>query len=304
MQTYEEFLQSKKHSIGNFGIEPTWLPDSLFDFQKYVCEYSIRKGRCADYLDTGLGKTLIELVHAVNYVRYTNKPVLIITPLAVAFQFIKEAIKFNIDDIEYSKDGKYTKKIIVCNYERLHFFEPTDFETVILDESSILKNFEGAIKNQVTSFLKRVRYRYLFTATPSPNDFTELGTSSEALGYLGYTDMLTRFFTNNKDTISPMNIGTEWILKGHAKENFFKWVSGWSISMRKPSDLGFDDMNGKLIERFSTYEAAAKKMAHRHKTSIRNAISGKQKQAYGSKWTVLSAKDRREKGLLKTDVKI
>jgi hypothetical protein len=112
---------------------------------------------------------------------------------------------------------------------------------VILDESSILKNFDGAIKNQINSFIRKVKYRYLFTATPSPNDFVELGTSSEALGYLGYTDMLTRFFTNNEDTISPMNIGTEWILKGHAKENFFKWVSGWSISMRKPSDLGFDD---------------------------------------------------------------
>jgi hypothetical protein len=110
-----------------------------------------------------------------------------------------------------------------------------------LDESSILKNFEGAIKNNITSFLKKVKYRYLFTATPSPNDYIELGTSSEALGYMGYMDMLTKFFTNNEDTISPMNIGTEWILKGHAKDVFFKWVSGWSISMRMPSDLGFSD---------------------------------------------------------------
>jgi len=148
--------------------------------------------------------------------------------------------------VEYSKDGHYTKKIIVCNYERLDKFTSTDFDCVILDESSILKNFEGAIKQQVTSFLKRVKYRYLFTATPSPNDFTELGTSSEALGYMGYTDMLTRFFTNNEDTIKPQNIGTEWILKGHAKDNFFRWVSGWSLSMRKPSDLGFDDSKHKL----------------------------------------------------------
>ena len=238
---YQEFLESKQHSIGNFGIEPEFMPDSMFDYQKYVANYIIKKGRAACFLDTGLGKTLIELVTAKNYIHATNKPVLIICPLAVAFQFIKEAKKFDIDDIEYSKDGSYTKKIVVCNYERLEKFNSSDFDCVILDESSILKNFEGAIKQQVTSFLKRVKYRYLFTATPSPNDFTELGTSSEALGYLGYTDMLTRFFTNNEDTISPMNIGTEWILKGHAKENFFKWVSGWSISMRKPSDLGFDD---------------------------------------------------------------
>lgn len=225
------------------------MPDAMFDFQKYVAEYGIVKGRCAEFLDTGLGKTIIEITTAVNYIRHTNKPVLILCPLAVAFQFIKEAEKFGIDDISYSKDGKYKTKIVVANYERLHHFNSTDFDCVILDESSILKNFDGAIKQQITSFIKKVKYRYLFTATPSPNDFIELGTSSEALGYLGYTDMLTKFFTNNEDTISPMNIGTKWVLKGHATENFFKWVSGWSISARKPSDVGnFDDSKYILPE--------------------------------------------------------
>lgn len=238
---YNQIIESRRHTTNNMGIPCTWKPKGLFDFQEYVSDYSIYKGRCADFLDTGLGKTIIELTHAVNYIRHTNKPVLIITPLAVAFQFIKEGIKFDIDDIEYSKDGKFTKKIVVCNYERLSKFNWQDFDCVILDESSILKNFDGAIKSEITSFLKKVKYRYLFTATPSPNDFIELGTSSEALGHLGYTDMLTKFFTNNEDTISPMNIGTEWVLKGHARQSFFKWVSGWSISMRKPSDLGFDD---------------------------------------------------------------
>lgn len=245
---YIDFLERKQHSIGNSGIKPSFIPDQMFDFQKYVAEYVIEKGRCACFLDTGLGKTIIELTTAVNYARHTNKPVLIITPLAVAFQFLTEARKFDIGDIEYSKDGKFKSKIVVCNYERLGHFEPHDFDCVILDESSILKNFEGAIKAHITSFLRKVKYRYLFTATPSPNDFIELGTSSEALGYMGYTDILTRFFTNNEDTISPMNIGTEWILKGHAKENFFKWVSGWSVSMRKPSDLGFDDTRFILPE--------------------------------------------------------
>lgn len=238
---YLEFLERKKHTASNYGIPVNYMPDAMFDYQKYVAEYTIKKGRCADFLDTGTGKTIIELVCAVNYRNHTNKPVLILTPLAVAFQFIKEAEKFGIDDIEYSKTGKFTKKIVVANYERLHYFNANDFDCVILDESSILKNFDGAIKGEITAFLKKVKYRFLFTATPSPNDFVELGTSSEALGYMGYMDMLTRFFTNNEDTISPMNIGTEWILKGHAKENFFKWVSGWSISMRKPSDLGFSD---------------------------------------------------------------
>lgn len=243
---YENFLKSKKHIGSDYGIEPIYMNDNLFDYQSYVAEKTIKKGRYADFLDTGLGKTLIQLTVANNYVLYTNKPSLIITPLAVAFQFIKEGEKFDIGDIEYSKDGKFKKKIVICNYERLDKFNPDDFGCVLLDESSILKNFDGAIKSQVTSFLKKVRYRFLFTATPSPNDFVELGTSSEALGYMGYTDMLTKFFTNNEDTVKPQNIGTQWILKGHAQDSFFEWVSSWSISMRKPSDLGFSDKKHEL----------------------------------------------------------
>lgn len=252
---YHSFLEAKRHQPQDFGIPVNFMPDGLFDYQPYVSELLIKKGRGAGYLDTGLGKTLIELIIATNYTRHTNKPVLILTPLAVAFQFITEAEKFGIDDVEHCKDGRFTKKIIIANYERLHYFNSADFDCVICDESSILKNFDGAIKQQVTSFLKKIKYRFLFTATPSPNDFVELGTSSEALGYLGYTDMLTRFFTNNEDTISPQNIGTEWILKGHAKENFFKWVSGWSVSMRKPSDLGFDDSRHVLPQLLTQYHS-------------------------------------------------
>ncbi len=252
---YEKFLESKKHTGENHGIEPTFIPDEMFEFQKHVTDYATRKGRCAVFLDTGLGKTLIELAVAVNYRKHTNKPVLIVTPLAVAFQFIREAEKFGIGVVEYSKDGHHEADIVVCNYERLDKFNPSDFDCVILDESSILKNFQGAIRQLVTTFLRRVKYRYLFTATPSPNDFVELGTSSEALGYMGYTDMLTKYFTNNEDTIKPQNIGTKWILKGHATEAFFEWVSSWSISMRKPSDLGFDDSLHELPELILNYHS-------------------------------------------------
>lgn len=241
MQDYLQFLERKRHSTQKHGIKPLWIPDKMFDFQKHITEFSIEKGRCADFIDTGLGKTYIELVTAANYVRHSNRPVLIIAPLAVAFQFVREAEKFGIEDVEYSKLGKYTKKIIICNYERLQYFDPNDFCAVFLDESSILKNAKGAIKNTVTAFLKKVQYRFLATATPSPNDFIELGTSSEALGYMGYTDMLTKFFKNNEDTISPQNIGTKWLLKPHARDAFFQWVSTWAISMRKPSDHGFSD---------------------------------------------------------------
>lgn len=246
LKSYESFIDSKKHSHINYGIEPRTMPQIMFDYQKHVSEYAIRKGRCAVFLDTGLGKTIIELSIAQNYAEHTRKPVLIVTPLAVAFQFVQEATKFGIPSVSYSKDGTIDSDIVVCNYERLDRFRSTDFDCVILDESSILKNFDGAIKASVTQFMRNVAYRFLFTATPSPNDFVELGTSSEALGYMGYTDMLTKFFTNNEDTIKPQNIGTEWVLKGHAVDAFFEWVSSWSISMRKPSDLGYSDENHVL----------------------------------------------------------
>ena len=157
---YHKFLESKKHSSIDYGIEPNFIPEQMFDYQKHVAEYAIKKGRCAVFLDTGLGKTIIQLTIASNYVRHTNKPVLIITPLAVAFQFIKEAEKFGIDDISYSKDGTIKTKIIVCNYERIEKFNSSDFDCVLLDESSILKNFDGAIKGQITAFLKKVKYRF------------------------------------------------------------------------------------------------------------------------------------------------
>ncbi|OQC35872.1 MAG: hypothetical protein BWX63_02211 [Bacteroidetes bacterium ADurb.Bin041] len=244
---YKEFLKQKQHSNINYGIEPNFDVGDMFDFQKHIADYAIKKGRSAIFLDTGLGKTVIELSIACNYVNAFNKPVLIITPLAVAFQFIKEAAKFNIDDVEYSKNGKFTKKIVICNYERLQHFDSNDFDCVILDESSILKNFDGATKTAITTFLKKVKYRYLATATPSPNDYIELGTSSEALGYMGYMDMLSRFFKNNQNNVAKLSQiskarqGEEWYLKPHAENDFWKWVASWSISAKKPSDLGFSD---------------------------------------------------------------
>ena len=243
MTEYEKFLESKRHSIGNFGFKANYIPDIAFDFQKYGIEKAVEKGRIGLFFDTGLGKTLIQISIANNIIRHTNKRVLILTPLAVAFQFILEAEKLGIDDIEYSKDGKFTKKIVICNYERLHYFEPKDFEGVICDESSILKNFDGKIKAEVTNFVKKIPYRFLSTATPSPNDFIELGTSSEALGYMGYMDMLGKFFKNNQNSVDSnnRNIGEKFYLKPHAEKDFFAWVNQWSIMCKMPSDLGFSN---------------------------------------------------------------
>lgn len=240
---YNQFLDSKKHLLGDFGFKADFLPDIGFDFQKYVIERSVRKGRIAIFLDTGLGKTLVQLSVAHNIVRKTNKKVLILTPLAVSFQFILEAEKIGVDDVEISKDGKHSKKIIICNYERLHYFNANDFVCLIADESSILKNFKGQIKNEVTAFIKKIKYRFLSTATPSPNDFIELGTSSEALGYMGYMDMLGKFFKNNQNSVDSTNrnIGEKFYLKPHAEDDFFAWVNQWSIMAKMPSDLGFSD---------------------------------------------------------------
>jgi len=243
---YLEFIERKKHSLGDFGFNPNYIPDIAFDFQKFIIEKAINKGRVAIFADTGLGKTLIQLSIAKNIINHTNKRVLILTPLAVAFQFILEAEKLGIDDIEYSKDGRFTKKIVICNYERLHYFNSSDFEGVICDESSILKNFDGKIKWAITSFVKKIPYRFLSTATPAPNDYVEFGTSSEALGYFPYMDMLTKFFANNENNVRPQDIGTKWYLKPHAKNEFFSWLNQWSISIKKPSDLGFSDDRYKL----------------------------------------------------------
>lgn len=250
MTDYEKFLETKRHSIGNFGFKANYIPDIAFDFQKHVIEKAVEKGRVAVFLDTGLGKTLVQLSIAKNIVNHTNKKVLILTPLAVAFQFVLEAEKLGIEDVEYSKDGKHTKKIIICNYERLHYFNENDFEAVILDESSILKNFDGKIKQEVTSFVKKIPYRFLSTATPSPNDFIELGTSSEALGYMGYMDMLGKFFKNNQNSVDSnnRNIGEKFYLKPHAEKDFFAWVNQWSIMAKMPSDLGFSNERYQLPE--------------------------------------------------------
>lgn len=249
---YEDFLKHKSQLSGNFGFDPIFLPDRLMDFQKHITEWSMKKGRAAIFADTGLGKTLMQLVIAENIVRETNGNVLILTPLAVAFQFVKEAKTIDVD-IYHSKDGKTNSKITVTNYERLHYFDHNDFEGVILDESSILKNFDGAFKTQITEFMKKIKYRYLSTATPSPNDFIELGTSSEALGYLGYMDMLSRYFSNKENTSRPQDFGTKWYLKPHAEDSFFRWVNSWSMSIKKPSDLGFSDERYILPELIKNY---------------------------------------------------
>jgi hypothetical protein len=243
---YRSFLDEKAHSSNLYGFAPSSLPDFLFDFQAALVDWALRKGRAGLFADCGLGKTGMELAWADAVVRRENRHVLILTPLAVAPQTIREAERFGIE-ARHSLAGELpaTPGIVVANYERLHHFNPDDFIGVVCDESSILKSFDGARRGEITEFMKKRPYRLLATATAAPNDFTELGTSSEALGELGYTDVLARFFKNDLNNASTGRgyLGTKnaWRLKGHAEEPFWRWVSSWARALRRPSDLGFSD---------------------------------------------------------------
>lgn len=261
---YEQFLADKAQISGDDGFDPLWMPDFLFPFQVSTTTWAIRKGRGAVYADCGLGKTPMALVWAQNVVMKTNRPVLILAPIAVAFQIAREAEKFGIE-VHVSMDGKIRPGINVANYERLHYFDPSDFVGAVCDESGCLKNFDGARRRQITEFMRKMRYRLLCTATAAPNEYTELGTSSEALGYLGHMDMLTRFFMNSQgnsikamvtrrkgENHAQLDDNAKWRFKGHAEIPFWKWVCSWAIALRKPSDLGFDDRDfalPPLIER-------------------------------------------------------
>lgn len=239
---YYNFIQSKTQVANDAGFEPLWVPDFLFKFQRVLVEWAVRRGRSAIFADCGLGKTPIQLVWAENVARKTGGRVLVLTPLAVSHQTVREANKFNIE-AGRSGDGKLETQIVVTNYERLHYFRPEDFQGVVADESSILKSFDGKTKGAVTDFMRTIPYRLLCTATPSPNDYIELGTSSESLGELGFMDMIARFFKKpqrtwtRKEEFQP----GAYIFRGHAERDFWRWVCSWARAVRKPSDLGFDD---------------------------------------------------------------
>jgi len=257
MSTYADFLARRAQLANTGGFEPHAMPDHLFGFQQVLVDFAVRQGRAGLFADCGLGKTPMSLAWAENVHRETGKPVLFLTPLAVGQQVVTEAAKFGHEAAQ-SRSGKVAAAITVTNYEQLGKFEHADFGGVVCDESSILKSFDGTTKAQVTEFMRLIPYRLLATATAAPNDYTELGTSSEALGGLGYMDMLTRFFTNKQRTVTnraafaaaSRDVG--WRLKGHAEEPFWRWVASWARAIRRPSDYGFDDgrfVLPELVER-------------------------------------------------------
>lgn len=239
--SYLDFLSSRAKWYGDDGIDNRELPPFLYPFQADLVSWALAKGRAAIFADCGLGKTAMQLAWADAIVKHTNKPVLLLTPLAVGGQTLREAEKFWID-AERSRDGSTNgPRVYITNYEQLHKFDSSTFAGVVCDESSAIKDFKSKTKAAVVEFCRTLQYRLLCTATAAPNDYWELGTSSEALGYLGFRDMITTFF---KQETSKDHLGwgrTKYRFRGHAEKPFWSWVCSWAKCIRKPSDIGYSD---------------------------------------------------------------
>lgn len=232
MNEYQEFLKSKQKSKEHKGFASLPMNDKLFPFQQFIVERNLSKGKHAVFADCGLGKTVMELETASQIVRHTNKPVLILAPLVVVAQTKREAEKFGFD----------LDKVTITNFENLHNINPQEYAGLIVDESSIMKNFEGQIKKQLFEYFHNTPYKFAFTATPSPNDPMELANHSEFLGYQSRLGMLATYFINDQDHTS------KWRLKGHAVEKFYQFVSDWAIMLTNPADIGYPMQGYDLSE--------------------------------------------------------
>ena len=252
MTDYETFLSQKQYKVANSGIDIAHdtIHSKLFKWQQDIVIWAARKGRCAVFLDTGLGKTFIQL----EWARLLGQNTMIVAPLSVARQTVREAKKIDIN-IQYVRcQADVTSNgLWITNYEMVDQFDFAQFGAVVLDESSILKSIGGATRKKLTELCRTVKYKLCCTATPAPNDYIELGNHTEFLGICKQAEMLAMFFINaNKEhTIivedrsyrrkGSNKGGTEWRLKHHAERPFFQWLSSWAITMTKPSDIGYDD---------------------------------------------------------------
>lgn len=241
MTDYEKFIAHKRLVAPPVGIaEPPPLSERLFPFQRDIVRWALRRGRAAIWADCGLGKSWMALEWARHVAEHTRRPVLILTPLAVAEQFVDEGRKLGVA-VRHVRDGSDVGAgIHVSNYERLHRFDATAFGGVVLDESSILKDYTSATRNALIEAFARTPFRLACTATPAPNDHMELGNHAEFLGVMTRTEMLAMFFTHDGGETQT------WRLKGHAQKDFWRWVCSWAANLRFPSDLGYSDGGFRL----------------------------------------------------------
>ena len=240
MSDYQQFIDRKKIMDVPSGFEPEGLPKGLFDFQGDIVKWGCRRGRAAMFEDCGLGKTPQQLSWGEQVVRKTNKPVLGLAPMCVTKQTQREAKKFGLSVNVANCQSDIRPGINYTNYQKLHLFNPHEFGGVMLDESSILKSFDGATRNLIIESFAKTPYKSAYTATPAPNDFMELGNHAEFLGVMTRTEMLATFFVHDSGDTA------KWRLKGHAEQDFWKWICSWAVNIRKPSDLGYDDGKFKL----------------------------------------------------------
>jgi len=234
MTSYEDFLRSKQIVTSPCGFEPRSIGETHFDWQKGIERWGIRKGKAALFEDCGLGKTLQQLEWSAQVSEYIKMPVLIAAPLAVSRQTQREGKKFGYPVNICRSQNDVHGVINITNYEMLQHFDPHKFGGVVLDESSILKSYSGKIKNQIIGMFRDTPYKLACTATPAPNDFMELGNHSEFLGIMSRPEMLSTFFVH--DGGSTQN----WRLKGHAQDDFWKWIASWAVVLSNPADLGYD----------------------------------------------------------------
>tara|TARA_R110002153_G_scaffold50989_3_gene143439 strand:+ start:3684 stop:5063 length:1380 start_codon:yes stop_codon:yes gene_type:complete len=243
LQEYRDFIRSKDKVLLSQGFASNAINDMAKHHQKVAIDFALERGKSAMFLDTGLGKSFCELEFARQVSEETGKPSLILTPLAVAGQMIREGHKFNIDARQIKEQSEVGAGIMVANYERLQKLDPTAFGGIILDESSILKSFAGRTRNTLMDAFKDTPFKLAATATPSPNDHTELGNHAEFLGIMRQQEMLSQWFINDTSTASQ-----DWRLKGHAVDDFWQFVASWSRCASLPSDLGGDDTGYILPE--------------------------------------------------------
>ena len=243
MEDYQEFLVRKVLVASPCGFNPvtSLMPQVLKQFQRDIVTWACRRGRAAIFAGTGLGKTLQQLVWAHQVVAHTGGRVLIFAPLAVGPQTVKEAVKFGIDDVAYASDEDSIKtSIVVTNYERRHLFDLSQFAGIVCDESSILKSENGKTRAELQEATEDVPYKLCCTATPAPNDWTELGQHAEFLGVMSAKEMLAMFFVHEGSVRADAGVD-EWRLKRHAESDFWRWLSSWAVMLSNPNDLGYDE---------------------------------------------------------------
>lgn len=243
LQSYREFIASRAGTVARHGFDPRPINAAAKAHQRAALEFAVSKGKSAAFLDTGLGKSFIELEFARQCAEETGKPSLILTPLAVAGQMIREGQKFGIAARQIREQSEVGAGIMVANYERLPKLDPSAFGAVVLDESSILKSYAGKTRAMIQDAFRDTPYKLAATATPSPNDHTELGNHAEFLGVMRQQEMLSKWFINDTSTASQ-----EWRLKGHAAADFWAFVASWARCATLPSDLGGDDTGYVLPE--------------------------------------------------------